>query len=87
MHAESFVIADETILSAVRAGEVAELTLYLSYQPCHHSGGRFGGGEARQRRRAHRQHPTSCTEAPIATTREVPSSEPPPSRLGDFSRR
>ena len=40
MHAERIMIADSDCLQAVRSSDAARtMTLYLTYQPCHFSGG------------------------------------------------
>ena len=57
LHAERFLISDAALLEAIdhlpRAG--GTLTLYLTYQPCHHSGG--------HKRQGMGSHGTSCTAA------------------------
>lgn len=66
VHAEEFLLRDEETLAILRSGAAAELLLYMSYQPCHHSGGRVSGDPARQQRvasrRADQGHPISCSE-------------------------
>ena len=56
---------DEALLALVRGGRARELQLYMSYQPCHHSGGRLPEDAARKRKvaaqRANQGHPTSCS--------------------------
>jgi len=71
LHAEEFLLTDATLLTLLRGGAVGTLRLYMSYQPCHHSGGRLP--EAKTAEEARRQlelaqqrqnqgHPTSCSE-------------------------
>lgn len=66
VHAEEFFMSDAAALEALRSGAVARCRLYMSYQPCHHSGGRLPDDRHRQlqlaSRRANQGHPTSCTE-------------------------
>jgi hypothetical protein len=77
VHAEEFMLADPQLLALLRGGSDAGgdrariLRLYMSYQPCHHSGGRLPEAktpeDARKQlelaaRRKDQGHPTSCSE-------------------------
>ncbi|KOO23735.1 splicing factor u2af 65 kda [Chrysochromulina tobinii] len=77
VHAEEFMLADPQLLALLRGGSDASgdrariLRLYMSYQPCHHSGGRLPEAktpeDARKQlelaaRRKDQGHPTSCSE-------------------------
>lgn len=59
-HAESFVMADRALAAQLRRGDA--LTLHITYQPCHHSGGKMSYDA---------KHPTSCTEALLRWRRDV----------------
>ena len=65
VHAEEFLMRDDELLRLVRGGWARELRLYMTYQPCHHSGGRLPEDAAQQRKvaaqRANQGHPTSCS--------------------------
>jgi len=61
LHAEKFLLADEGLRAAIASLPSAEsngargrLLFYLTYQPCHHSGGHKARGMG--------EHGTSCTE-------------------------
>jgi hypothetical protein len=67
VHAEQFAIQDERLLAALRSEEArgGTLSLFLTYQPCHHSSGHDrtrGDAEA---------HQTSCTRSLLAFRRTV----------------
>ena len=56
MHAEKFLLSDPKLSAALNGMPQAggRLILYLTYQPCHHSGG--------HKKRGMGEHGTSCTE-------------------------
>ena len=80
IHAEEFLIADEGFLQAIQhiqpplpngMGGGAKLLLYMTYQPCHHSGGRVPNdplakgvytSDAMGAGGAGPQHATTCSE-------------------------
>lgn len=57
---------DEAALLVLRGGQVGVCRIYMSYQPCHHSGGRVSEDPDAQlaiaSRRGNQAHPTSCSE-------------------------
>ena len=66
LHAERFLVQDsqlERALTALPSDATCRLLLYMTYQPCHHSGG--------HRRRGMGTHGTSCTEALLAYARSA----------------
>ena len=65
VHAERFLLADAALGAAVAAlpDGGGRLLLYLTYQPCHHSGG--------HRRTAMGKHATSCTELLLKHVEDV----------------
>ena len=70
VHAERFMLADpgmaralDEVKDAKAHGTRARLVLYLTYQPCHHSGGHS--------RRGMGEHGTSCTELLCEYVRDV----------------
>ena len=72
LHAEHFLLADQDLAAAVsRLPEGAgRLLIYLTYQPCHHSGG--------HRRQGMGAHSLSCTNLLLSYMREQLA----PRRLG-----
>ena len=68
-HAEEFLLADAALADAIaRAAAGARLELLMTYQPCHHSGGRLRPVDAPPAAaapppgaRAASKHPTSCS--------------------------
>jgi hypothetical protein len=64
VHAERFLLHDERLRKAIAAlpDSGGTLVLYLTYQPCHHSGG--------HRRRGMGEHGTSCTTLLLDYLRE-----------------
>ena len=68
-HAEEFLLADAALVDAIaRAAAGARLELLMTYQPCHHSGGRLRPVDAPPAAvapppgaRAASKHPTSCS--------------------------
>ena len=75
IHAEEFMVTDKELLKVLdgrdRSGyggaapsAPARLLLYMTYQPCHHSGWRSPGGAHARGRRAGdvAVHPTTCSE-------------------------
>jgi hypothetical protein len=81
VHAEEFMLQDPGLeywlSSPARApAPPAELELYMSYQPCHHSGGSLPIGESEAAmaavaaRRANNAHPTTCSERLAAWVEE-----------------
>ena len=75
VHAEEFVLQDAQLDALLRSGRATELSLYMSYQPCHHSGGRLPESSSRQlavaSARANQGHPTSCSEKLAAFAEQV----------------
>jgi hypothetical protein len=71
VHAEEFMLEDEQLaihLAALTEEDHAELRMYMTYQPCHHSGGRVPKDErAREGYLSEMPvHETSCSERLLA---------------------
>ena len=61
-HVEELMCADSELRAQIEATHASILTLYLTYQPCHHSGGSYSLQT--------RLHCKSCTDLLIAWTRD-----------------
>ncbi|KAG8461017.1 hypothetical protein KFE25_003586 [Diacronema lutheri] len=66
VHAEQFLMQDARLLAALPAAAGGRLTIFLTYQPCHHSSGHDRAVTPPADGAARHAHSTSCTTALLA---------------------